>query len=166
MPITGSYASSLSSCPPGSPRREWAPRAEEEQEVTTPETLSAGPWTHMPPPDPSLDTALLLQAGMQSPSRQKEVRGRGAWHGLKGGQGMRVPMWSNTTRSNDVHPNCFSLRDAQSFLFTCYAGNRTINNLSPIGWRASDPSVKLILTGQVSGQKARNAVLGNSQHHN
>lgn len=60
----------------------------------------------------------------------------------------------------------FSLWDAPSFLFTCYSGNRTINNLSLIGWRASDLSVKLILTGQVSGQKARNAVLGNSPHHN
>lgn len=56
--------------------------------------------------------------------------------------------------------------DALPFLFTCYFGNRTINNLSPIAWHASDVSVQLILTGQVSGQKARNAVLGNSQQHN
>lgn len=116
-----------------------------------------------------MEMALLLQDGMWSPSRQKEVRagecGRSAWPW--GGRGTGAATRSNATQSNDAYANWFfSLWDAPSFLFTCYSGNRTINNLSPIGWRASDLSVKLILTGQVSGQKARNAVLGNSQHHN
>lgn len=113
-----------------------------------------------------MEMTLLLQDGMRSCSWQIEVRAR---HGPAGDreQGMRVPARSSTAQSNDASPNWFSLCGMPpSFLFTCYSGNRTINNLSPIGWRTSNLSVKLILTGQVSGQKARNAVLGNSQHHN
>ncbi|OPJ87430.1 uncharacterized protein [Patagioenas fasciata] len=37
-----------------------------------PKTPPAGPWTRVTPPDPSVETSLLLQDGMQSPSQQKE----------------------------------------------------------------------------------------------
>lgn len=79
-----------------------------------------------------------------------------------------VSAWGQGTESSQAQLRRSGLSpwDALPFLFTCYFGNRTINNLSPIGWHASDVSVQLILTGQVSGQKARNAVLGNSQQHN
>lgn len=84
-------------------------------------------------------------------------------------QGARGHLQSR--EQQDLVQQCASLLvvspwDALSFLFTRYFGNGTINNLSLIGWHASDLSVKAILTGQVSGQKARNAVLGNSQQHN
>lgn len=114
-----------------------------------------------PPPDPSVKTSLLLQGGMWSPFRQKEVRA-----GERSREGRGRPCGATRSVQRCVSKVVFSLWDAPSFLFTCYSGNGTINNLSPIGWRASDLSAKLILTGQVSGQKASSAVLGNSHHHN
>lgn len=82
-------------------------------------------------------TALLGEDGMCSPPRQNEV--------MAGGD------------RDAAHPERFSLRDAPSFLFTGGSGKGTINNSSPIGWRGAEPPAGLILTGQVSGQKASKA---------
>lgn len=75
-----------------------------------PKPPPAGPWTRMPPPDPTVEMALLLQDGIWSPSRQKEVRAgeRGRPARPRGGQGTGVPTRSNVTRSNDAYPNWFS----------------------------------------------------------